>query len=39
MKCGSVAKWTSPMGDECAAAIDAIVFQPEASGDYSRIPS
>ena len=35
MKCGTVAKWTSPMGDECAAEIVAIVFQPEASGDYS----
>ena len=35
MRCGTLAKWNSPMGDECAAEIAAIVFQPEASGDYS----
>jgi len=35
MKCGTVARWNSPMGDACAAEIAAIVFQPEASGDYS----
>ena len=35
MKCGAVARWSTPMGDECAAEIAAIVFQPEASGDYA----
>lgn len=36
MKCGTVAKWHTPMGDECQAEIAAIQFQPEAAGDYSR---
>ena len=32
---GSVARWSTPGGDEKAAEILAILFQPEASGDYS----
>ena len=32
---GSVARWPSPAGDERAAEVLAILFQPEASGDYA----
>ena len=32
---GSVARWSTPAGDERRAEILAILFQPEASGDYS----
>jgi regulator of nucleoside diphosphate kinase len=32
---GSVARWATPGGDERAAEIVAILFQPEASGDYA----
>ncbi len=32
---GSVARWSSPSGDEMAAEILAILFQPESSGDYA----
>lgn len=32
---GSVARWSTPAGDERAAEILAILFQPEASGDYA----
>ena len=32
---GSVARWFTPTGQERAAEIVAILFQPEASGDYS----
>jgi len=35
LKAGDVAKWHSPLGDDCAAEIVAVVFQPEATGDYS----
>ena len=31
---GSVARWSTPAGDERAAEVVAILFQPEASGDY-----
>lgn len=34
-KGGDVAKWLTPHGDECAAVIDNIQFQPEATGDYA----
>ncbi|MDB5999612.1 MAG: transcription elongation factor GreAB [Rhizobacter sp.] len=33
---GTVATWQTPHGDECAARVEAILFQPEASGDYTR---
>lgn len=33
---GSVARWRTPNGDESAAEVVAILFQPEASGDYTR---
>jgi regulator of nucleoside diphosphate kinase len=32
---GSVARWLTPSGAEQAAEIVAILFQPEASGDYA----
>ena len=32
---GSVAHWRTPYGDECAAEVAALLFQPEASGDYT----
>lgn len=32
---GCVARWSTPTGDEREAEILAILFQPEASGDYS----
>lgn len=32
---GSVARWSTPAGDERAAVVEAILFQPEASGDYT----
>ncbi len=34
LKVGEVAKWLTPNGDGCAAQVVAILFQPEASGDY-----
>jgi len=36
LKTGDVARWFTPMGEECAAEIAAVQYQPEASGDYSR---
>jgi regulator of nucleoside diphosphate kinase len=32
---GSVARWSTPKGEEMAAEILAIHFQPESSGDYA----
>ena len=32
---GSVARWSTPAGEERAAEILAILFQPEASGDFA----
>ena len=32
---GATARWRTPNGDECAAEIAALLFQPEASGDYT----
>lgn len=34
LKVGDVAKWLTPHGDECASQVAAILFQPEATGDY-----
>ena len=36
LKTGDIAKWLTPTGEECAAEIAAIEYQPEAAGDYSR---
>jgi regulator of nucleoside diphosphate kinase len=32
---GSVARWSTPAGEQRAAEITAILFQPEASGDFA----
>ncbi|WP_353091437.1 GreA/GreB family elongation factor [Methylibium sp.] len=32
---GSVARWSTPAGEERSAEVLAILFQPEASGDYA----
>ncbi|KRC11116.1 transcription elongation factor GreAB [Hydrogenophaga sp. Root209] len=32
---GATARWRTPNGDECAAEIVSLLFQPEASGDYT----
>lgn len=34
LKVGDVARWQTPHGEECAAMIESIQFQPEATGDY-----
>ena len=36
LKTGDVARWLTPTGEQCAAEIAAIQYQPEAAGDYSR---
>lgn len=35
LRVGSVARWRTPVGEEGSAELLAIVFQPEASGDYT----
>ena len=35
MRAGAVARWPTPAGEERAAEIEAIVFQPEHSGDFT----
>ena len=35
LRVGSVARWSTPAGDEKAAEILALLFQPESSGDYA----
>jgi regulator of nucleoside diphosphate kinase len=35
LRVGSVARWATPVGGEKVAKILAILFQPEANGDYS----
>ncbi len=35
LKVGSVAHWQTPHGEPCSAKVTAILFQPEASGDYT----
>ncbi|HEY0821166.1 MAG TPA: GreA/GreB family elongation factor [Rhizobacter sp.] len=32
---GSIARWQTPNGKEVAAKVEALLFQPEASGDYT----
>ena len=34
LRAGDVARWHTPHGEECAATIESIPFQPEATGDY-----
>ena len=35
LRVGSVAKWRTPGGEENEAEVSAVLFQPEASGDYT----
>lgn len=35
LKVGEIARWTTPTGENRAAEIVSILFQPEASGDYT----
>lgn len=35
LRVGNVARWSTPAGDDKAAEILAILFQPESSGDYA----
>ena len=35
LQVGSMARWSTPSGDEKTAEILAILFQPESSGDYA----
>ena len=35
LRVGSVARWRTPLGEQGAAEVLAILFQPEASGDYT----
>ena len=35
LRVGNVARWTLPDGAQRAAVIKAVLFQPEASGDYT----
>lgn len=35
LRVGAIAQWRTPNGDECAAEIAALLFQPEASGNYT----
>ena len=32
---GAVARWLTPSGEECSAEVVSVLFQPEASGDYT----
>jgi regulator of nucleoside diphosphate kinase len=34
LRVGSVARWSTPTGDQKAAEIQAVLFQPESSGNY-----
>ena len=34
LRSGDIAKWQTPHGEECAAVVESIQFQPEATGDY-----
>ncbi|MGJ7506418.1 GreA/GreB family elongation factor [Variovorax sp. GT1P44] len=35
LKEGDVARWQTPNGEACAAEVAALLFQPEATGDYA----
>lgn len=35
MRVGAIARWQTPHGDRCGAEIVALLFQPEATGDYA----
>lgn len=35
-RAGAIARWHSPHGEQHAAEVIAVLFQPEANGDYTR---
>ncbi len=35
LRVGAIAHWQTPNGDACAAELSSMLFQPEASGDYT----
>ena len=35
LRCGAVARWKTPAGEEGSAQVEGILYQPEASGDYT----
>jgi regulator of nucleoside diphosphate kinase len=35
LKVGAIARWTTPRGEERAAEVLAVLFQPESTGDYA----
>lgn len=35
LRMGSVARWSTPSGDEKSAEVLAVLYQPESSGDYA----
>ncbi len=36
LRVGDIARWHTPNGDDCAAEVAAVLFQPEATGDYQK---
>ncbi len=36
LRVGAIARWRTPAGEEGAARVTKLLFQPEASGDYTR---
>ncbi|MFM9927752.1 GreA/GreB family elongation factor [Variovorax sp. H27-G14] len=32
---GALARWHTPSGEKCSAEVASVIFQPEASGDYT----
>ena len=36
LRVGAIARWRTPAGEEGAARVAELLFQPEASGDYTR---
>ncbi|RYG55851.1 MAG: transcription elongation factor GreAB, partial [Alphaproteobacteria bacterium] len=32
---GAFARWLTPSGEACSAEVVSVLFQPEASGDYT----
>ena len=35
LRVGDTARWRTPSGEECTSEVAAILFQPEATGDYA----
>ena len=36
LRVGNLARWRTPGGEDCAARVIALLYQPEASGDLTR---